>query len=269
VTRAPGMEPLEAARGSAAAYPRPRGAGQPGVPRRPGRACRLAPARGLARLARMRGPSQVVPAVALAFLAGCSAAPPPAGTPAPVPDPPPPSSTATSSAGDTVGAVPGSPDALFVYRFRQTDPPTSSTFAYRDRDLSFSFRPSPNALYFGVENLQGRPVQIDWDRSVFHDPNERSGKVGHSSTRWRDRYTTQALTQVLPQQRYSDYVFPLDDLLDPGPDPDTQLRRPLLPEDASAPTYAGKTFGVDLVFLFEGTPRTYEFRFQVQSVIPR
>lgn len=176
---------------------------------------------------------------------------------------------AVTTAGDSVGAVPGSADAAYVYRFKQTDPSASGTFSFRDRDLSFSFRPSPNALYFGVENLQGRPVQIDWDRSVFIDPNGRTGKVGHTTSRWRDRFSTQPLAQVLPQQRYSDYVFALDDLLDPGATPDTQLRRPLLPEDASALTYAGKSFGVDLVFMIENQPRTYPFRFQVLSVIPR
>jgi hypothetical protein len=218
----------------------------------------------------MRGPSQVILAAALVALTGCGSPPAPgSAAPPPGPDPARAPSTTTSTAGDTVGSVPGSPDALFTYRFRQTDPASSGTFAYRDRDLSFSFRPSPNALYFGVENLQGRPVQIDWDRSIFYDPNERSGKVGHSTSRWRERYATQALTQVLPQQRYSDYVFALDDLLDPGASPETQLRRPLLPEDTSAPTYAGKSFGVDLVFIVEGQPRTYAFRFQVQSVIPR
>jgi hypothetical protein len=224
----------------------------------------------------MRAHSTFVPAAALATLcalaalAGCSASPPPESAPPPrQPAPASAPSTVTTTAGDTVGSVPGSADALFTYRFRQTDPASSGQFAYRDRDLSFSFRPSPNALYFGVENLQGRPVQIDWDRSVFHDPNERSGRVGHSTSRWRDRFSNQAQTQVLPQQRYTDYVFALDDLLDPGADSEAQLRRPLLPEDTSAPTYTGKTFGVDLVFLIERTPRTYSIRFQVASVIPR
>jgi hypothetical protein len=73
----------------------------------------------------------------------------------------------------------------------------------------------------------------------------------------------------MPQQRYSDYVFARDDLLDPGGTPDTQLRRPLLPEDTSAPTYAGKTFGVDLVFMIENQPRSYPVRFVVQAVIPK
>jgi len=206
-----------------------------------------------------------------ATLAGCGSAPSPGvvATPPARREPQRSASTAVSTAADSVGAVPGSPDALFVYRFRQTEPASSGTFAFRDRDLSFSFRPSPNALYFGVENLQGRPVQIDWDRSVFYDPDGRTGKVGHSTSRWRDRFSTQAYTQVLPQQRYSDYVFALDDLLDPGASPETQLRRPLLPEDTSAPTYAGKSFGVDFTFIVENQPRTYTFRFQVQSVIPR
>jgi len=203
-------------------------------------------------------------------LAGCSGAPGPAVTPPPpAPEAPRTASNAVSSADDSVGAVPGSADAQFVYRFRQTEPASSGTFSFRDRDLSFSFRPSPNALYFGVENLQGRPVQIDWDRSTFYDADERTAKVGHSTTRWQDRFSTQAQTQVLPQQRYSDYVFSMDALLDPGAAADTQLRRPLLPEDVTAPTYAGRTFGVDLAFVIEGQPRTYPFRFQVQSVIPR
>jgi hypothetical protein len=178
-------------------------------------------------------------------------------------------STAVSNAADSVGAIPGSPDAMFVYKFRMTGPPGGSAFAYRDRDVSFAFRPSPNALYFSVENLQGRPVQIDWDRSTFYDATGRSGKVGHSTTRWSDRYSPEAQSQVMPQQRYSDYVFARDDLLDPGGTPDTQLRRPLLTEDTSAPTYAGRSFGVDLVFVIENQPRTYPVRFQVQAVIPK
>jgi len=214
-----------------------------------------------------------LPALLVAAAAGCGASAPgpsaqsSAPPPQHAPDTPP--STFVTNAGDSVGAIPCSANAQFVYRFRQTEPSGSNTFSFRDRDLSFSFRPSPNALYFGVENLQGRPVDIDWDRSVFVDPNGRTGKVGHQSTRWRDRFVAQALTRVLPLQRYTDYVFAIDDLLDPGPDPDQQLRRALLPEDSSAPTYAGRTFGVDLVFLVENQPRTYSFRYQVQSVMPR
>ena len=171
-------------------------------------------------------------------------------------------------ASDSVGSVPGSPDAQYIYRFRQTGPSGGSGFTYRDRDLTFFFRPSPNTLYFQIENLQGRPVWIDWERSQFVDPFERTGRVGHATTRWRDRYAQQAQTQVPGLQRYSDYVYPLDYLLDPGPE-DAQPRRPLLPEDASAVTYSGKSFGVDLVIQIEGQPRTYSFRYQVASVIPR
>src|SRR5215831_6161023 len=184
--------------------------------------------------------------------AGCSSAPAPGWTPPPptaAPDRP--ASTAVTNAPDSVGGAPGSPGAQFAYKFRLTEPGGSGGFAFRDRDLSFSFRPSPNALYFQVENLQGRPVQIDWDKSQFFDATGKVGKVAHATTRWRDRYATQAQTQVNGQDRYSDYLFPMDDLLDPGNSPDQQLRRPLLPEDSSAPTYSGRTFGADLVFNVE------------------
>jgi hypothetical protein len=201
-----------------------------------------------------------------AFAAGCGGAPSPASAPPPGKPLLTPSNV-VSSASDSVGARPGSAIALFTYKFRQLQPPGS--FSYKDRDLNFSFRPSPNVLYIGIENLQGRPVQIDWDRSVFFEPNGRTSKVGHTTTRWRDRFSTQTPAQVMPQQRYSDYVFAMDDLLDPGSDEDTQLRRPLLAEDTTAPTNAGKEFGVDLVIMIENQPRTYTIRFQVQSVIPR
>lgn len=222
----------------------------------------------------MRRPLIVLLTASVTLAVGCSSGPEPASTP------PPPAvsvpsaadrtpSTAVTQAADTVGSIPGSVDAQFIYRFKQLAPPATGTFSYRDRDLSFSFRPSPNALYFGVENLQGRPVQIDWDRSTFLHPDGQTAKTAHSTTRWKDRYSSQALTQVSPQTRYTDYVFSIEDLLDPGASPDTQLRRPLLPEDQRAPTYSGKTFGVDLFFLIEGQPRTYTVRFEVASVIPR
>jgi hypothetical protein len=212
----------------------------------------------------------VVPLVCVLAAGGCGAASSPGLTPPPRTSVPERSaSTAVANAADSVGGIPGSPNAMFVYKFRMTGPPGASSFAYRDRDVSFAFRPSPNALYFSVENLQGRPVQIDWDRSTFYDATGRSTKVGHSTTRWADRYSPEPITQVNGQQRYSDYVFARDDLLDPGGTPDTQLRRPLLPEDTSAPTYVDKTFGVDLVLVIENQPRTYPVRFVVAAAIPK
>jgi hypothetical protein len=212
----------------------------------------------------------VVSLACVLAVAGCSTASSPGLAPPPrttVPERP--ASTAVTNAADSVGSIPGSPGAMFVFKFRMTGPPGGSSFAYRDRDVSFAFRPSPNALYFSVENLQGRPVMIDWDKSTFYDATGRSTNVGHSTTRWNDRYSPEAQTQVNGGQRYSDYVFARDDLLDPGGTPDTQLRRPLLPEDTSAPTYVDKTFGVDLVFVIEGQPRTYPVRFVVSAAIPK
>lgn len=205
--------------------------------------------------------------IALA-LAGCGGAPGPNVAPVP------PARThdsepaiPVSTSVDSTGAIPGSPDAEYIYRFRQIEP-GSDRFAFRDRELSFYFRPSPNALFFEVENLQGRPVSIDWERSSFVDPENRRDKVGHATSTYRDRFGSQGLTVVSGQQKVSEYVFPMDYLLDPG-GRDEQVRRPLLPEDGRALTYSGRTFGVDLVINVEDRPRTYTFRFEVVSVIPR
>ena len=160
----------------------------------------------------------------------------------------------------------GAPPPLYDLRFIQTLP-SSGAFNFRDRDLSFYFRPTSAVLVMQVENLQDRPVWIDWDRSVFRDPLGRTGKLAHSITLWKDRFSTQAQTQIYGLKNYSDYMFPMDYLLDPTGSP-VQLHRPLIPLDASAPQYSGREFGVDLVFMIEQQPRNYSFRFKVASVIP-
>lgn len=170
-------------------------------------------------------------------------------------------------AGDTVGAIPGRADAPYRYRFRQVDP-ASDRFTTQDRDLSFYFRPTPNALHFQVENRQNRPVWIEWERSTFYDANGRTDKVAHGSTRWEDRFQSQPNTQIAGLQRYGDYVLPMSYLLDPAGSGD-QLHRPVLPEDGTSPQYVDRVFGVDLALLVEDRPRVYSFRFKVASVIPR
>lgn len=214
----------------------------------------------------MRPLNRGLAACAIVILAGCGGSSPPVVVPGAPAAPPP----VVLGAPDTAGATLGSPNALYTYRFKQIEP-GSDRFTYRDRELSFYFRPTPTALYFRVENLQGRPAWIDWDRSVFVNVHGNVGKVAHSTTRWRDRYSSQAQTQVPGQQTISDYVFSMDDLLDSGASvsEEEQPHRPILPEDQSAPTYSGRTFGVDLQMLIQDQPITYTFRFQVASVIPR
>lgn len=172
-----------------------------------------------------------------------------------------------SGAGDSVGALPGSPDALYTYRFRQVDP-ASDRFTFQDRELSFYFKPTPDALHFQVENRKDMPVTIDWDRCTFLDPFGRTDKVAHASTRYADRYGSQPATQITGLQRYGDYLLPLEYLVDPA-GRDDQLHRPLLPEDAGATQFTDRVFGVDLVMTVEGRLRTYRFRFKVESVTPR
>mgnify|MGYP003694556705 CR=1 FL=1 len=172
-----------------------------------------------------------------------------------------------SGADDSVGAVAGSENALYKYVFRQTEP-GSERFSYQDRDLSFYFRPSPEALFFQVENRQNRPVWVEWDRSIFIKPVGGTAKVAYSKTRWQDRFSTQAPTQILGLQRFGDYLLPIDYLYDPAGRPE-QLHRPLLPEDNNAVYFGDAVFGVDLTFRIEDRPRTYNFRFKVASVSRR
>lgn len=211
-------------------------------------------------------------AALLAVVAGCSASPPPGSVPPPPSTLPPPNEDTgftriVAGASDTVGSVPGSENAMYVYRFRQTEP-GSDRFTFQDRDLSFYFRPSPESVYFQVENRQNRPVWIEWERSTFTDPFGRTGKIANGETHWEQRLGTQSPVQIAGLQRYSTYVFPVDYLLDPAGS-DQQLHRPMFPEDSSAPQFADKEIAMTLVFRIEDRLTSYPFRFRVASVIRR
>ncbi len=204
------------------------------------------------------------------FVAGCSASGPAGEGPTPSQLPTVNSETGytgiVSGAADSAGWQIGSETAKYQYRFRQIAP-GSSNFTFRDRELSFYFRPSTDALHFQVENLTDRPIWIDWDRSTFYVPQAGTDRVAHGSTRWTDRNSALAPTQIPGMQRYGDYTFPMSYLMDPAGS-EEQLHRRLLPEDDSAIHYVDTEFGVDLVFNIDDRPRNYTFRFKVASVIP-
>ena len=203
------------------------------------------------------------------MLNGCGAATAPHGHANPVPNQQvaTPSLPISAGASDSIGSAPGSPGAKYGYRFRQTDP-GSGSFTFYDRDLSFYFRPAPDALHFQIENKQNKSVWIDWDRSQMMGPDGTSSKPAHATTTYRDRFSAQAPVEIRGLDRYSDYLLPIDYLLDPGTS-DQQLHRPMFPEDDTAPNYNGRDFGIDLAMRVDNQPRTYTFRFRVISVLPR
>ena len=169
-------------------------------------------------------------------------------------------------AGDSTSALPGTPGAAYRYRFRMISPPNERN-AFKDRELNIYFMPSPASIYFQLENLQNRPIVIDWDQSTFLRPTGQTGKIAHSTTRWDQRFSYQPQTTINGLQRYGDYVFNMDSLVDPA-GTNQQLHRTLLPEDAQAMQFTDRVFGMDLVVLIEGRPRTYQIRFKVESVTP-
>ena len=172
-----------------------------------------------------------------------------------------------AGASDSVGSIPGSADALFIYRFKLIEPP-SDRFTFQDRELNFYFKPSPDAIHLQIENRQGRPVVIDWQRCSITDPFGRTDAVAHSTTKWVDRFSSQAPTTVSGLQRYGDYVFPMSYMVEPGGSAE-QLHRPIFPEDSSAPQYTDREVGIVLTMTVEDRPREYLFRFRAVSVIPR
>lgn len=222
-----------------------------------------------------RGIEAVLTAALVCFVVGCASTPGP-GSPQPTAggiqptDPQTGYTRIVSGAPDSAGWTIGTSEtAKYRYTFRMTGPAGASNFAYRDRDLTFSFRPGTDALHFQVENLKESPVWLDWDRSTFLDPRSQSSvPLGHSTSRWDDRFAAQAPTQIPGFQRYGDYLFPRESLLDPAGSGE-QLRRRFLPEDEAAQQFVDREFGADLVFRIEEREVVYPFRFRVRSIVPR
>jgi hypothetical protein len=222
-------------------------------------------------------------AAAVALVCGCSAPiepeathaqPPPAGdTPAAAPNEEAPARTAegfsriVAGSGDSTSALPGTVGAQYRYRFGMIQP-SGENNAFQDRDLSFYFRPSPASIYFQVENRQNRPVVLDWGRCIFYGPTGRTERAAHSTTQWDQRFSSQSPITISGLQRYGDYVFGMDYLVDPSGS-GRQLHRIMFPEDAQAMQFTGRVYGMDLVFLIEDRPRVYSVRFKVESVIPQ
>jgi len=121
----------------------------------------------------------------------------------------------SGGAKDSVESIPGSESSPYVYRFRMTDP-SGSGFSYQDRDLSFYFRPGPDALYFQVENRQNRVVWIDWERSVFYEPDAMPVADGVEPREFAVRLT-QAIAQIMQTRTADGYVFRVDLRLRPDP----------------------------------------------------
>ena len=64
-----------------------------------------------------------------------------------------------AGASDSVSVIPGSPDALYLYRFRQVDP-ASDRFVFQDREVSFYFKPTPDVTqpWIGTIILNFDPI---------------------------------------------------------------------------------------------------------------
>jgi hypothetical protein len=218
-----------------------------------------------------RSPRAVLWAVLL-LGAGCSSGPPPsatsgAGSTAGSSSPPPPAIVQGSELVSGEPSAVEDDEAPYRYRFRQVDP-ASDRFSFRDRELSFYFRPTPDVIHFQVENLQDRPVWIDWDRSSFVDWQGRSGRIAHRGVTWPERFNPPPPTQIAGLQHYADYVYSVDQLVAPA-SPGQLLRRRMFPVSTASPEFLDRNFGVDLVFMIEDKPYTYTFRFKVVSIVPR
>jgi hypothetical protein len=200
--------------------------------------------------------AMVAMAMATGMLAGCgggAAQNPPAGAPpsdavAPATNPSAPGSPPTGQPlAETVPSTPPT-DALATgwrYRFDMISPPNDK-FAITDRDFYVYFKPDTNAVHFQIENRRGVAAKILWDECTFTDIYGRTWKAVHRGTTYDRRDTPQEVTWIQPNQRYADYLIPVDLLLDPTA-ATGGAQRELLPTDLRAQSLVGRVFTAKLV----------------------
>lgn len=197
-----------------------------------------------------------VMAMFVAVLPGCGggaaqhppAAAPPSNAVAPATNPSAPGSPPTGQPVSEI--VPSKPpsDALATgwrYRFDMTAPPNDK-FSITDRDFYVYFKPDTNAVHFQIENRRGVATKILWDECSFTDVYGRTWKAVHRGTTYDRRDLPQEVTWLQPQQRYADYLIPVDLLLDPTA-ASGGAQRELLPTDLRAQSLVGRIFSCKLV----------------------
>jgi hypothetical protein len=194
--------------------------------------------------------------VSIAVLGGCGggaaqhppAAAPPSSAVAPATNPSAPGSPSTGqSVSEPVNSqAPSDPLATgWRYRFDMTAPPNDKN-SITDRDFYVYFKPDTNAVHFQIENRRGVAAKILWDECSFTDVYGRTWKAVHRGTTYDRRDLPQEVTWLQPQQRYSDYLIPVDLLLDPTA-ATGGAQRELLPTDLRAQSLVGRIFTAKLV----------------------
>jgi hypothetical protein len=153
----------------------------------------------------------------------------------------------------------------WLYRFDMTSPPNDN-FAIRDRNFHVFFKPDTSAVFFQIENRRGVATRILWDECTFVDIYGRTSRAVHRGIPYDRRNQPQEATWLQPNQRYSDYLIPVDLLNDPLAATGSGQRL-LLPTDSQAQSMVGRVFGCNLV-LGGGDDNVrveYDARFKVVS----
>jgi hypothetical protein len=213
--------------------------------------------------------------IVLAVFAGCGGGPQQRPTAAPptdavVPANPPPAKgsppTGQALSEDVPTKLPTDQLATgWRYRFDMISPPNDK-MAITDRDFYLYFKPDTNAVHFQVENRRGVATKILWDECRFTDVYGRNWKAVHRGITYERRDLPQDVTWLQPQQRYADYLIPVDVLQDPTAATGGGQRE-LLPTDVRAQSMVGRTFTAKLVMGSSNDDARYEYEatFKIQS----
>jgi len=151
------------------------------------------------------------------------------------------------------------------YRFDMTAP-QNEKFGVTDRNFYLYFRPDTAAVKFQVQNRRGVAARILWDECTFTDTDGHTSRALHRGIPYDRRDAPQAPTWVQPNQTYSDFLVPVELLLDPSAATGGQMRE-LLPTDVRARSLVGKVFGCRLVieYVNDNLKTTYDCQFKILS----
>ena len=151
------------------------------------------------------------------------------------------------------------------YRFTMVKPAESESLTYDDDTLNVVFGVSRNGVNFTLRNKTESPIKIDWNQWSYVDVEGKSHKVFHRGVKYKDKETLLPPSTVPPTAALEDLIVPTDHVEWSNVEGGFRTLE-LLPDNATASTFIGKTVSVFMPIEVNGNVKNYMFSFKVKDV---
>lgn len=89
---------------------------------------------------------------------------------------------------------------------------TDKSMVYTDNYTSLIVMPQDDNFFFSLNNKSQSNIEIDWDRIIYIDENNHSGRVIHSGIKYTERNSPQTPSLVAPTTSITDVIIPVNNI---------------------------------------------------------